>query len=79
MGKKIMTDIVATNVIASQLPEQQPSATPIARAEDFFKNLNPRENCSVFKKILPKLEIHLIHDETAMFDMPGGGGGNGGI
>ena len=41
--------------------------------------MNPRENCSVFKKILPKLEIHLIHDETAMFDMPGGGGGNGGI
>ena len=29
---KIMTEIVATNVVASQPPERQPTAMPIARA-----------------------------------------------
>ena len=35
MMKKIMLEIVATNIVASLPPEQQPTATPTTRAKKF--------------------------------------------
>ena len=33
--KKIKTFLVATNVVASRLPERRPTATPAARANNY--------------------------------------------
>ena len=35
-GNKLMMEIVATNVFASRLPEQRPTATLLARAKITF-------------------------------------------
>ena len=37
--EKIMTFIVATNVIASRPPERRPTGTPHARARRFYERL----------------------------------------
>ena len=39
--KKIMAEIVATNVVASRPPERRPTATPTARAKINYRSLRP--------------------------------------
>ena len=43
-NNKIMTFIVATNVVASQPPEHQPTGTPHARAKIYFGDRVPLTN-----------------------------------
>ena len=42
--KKIKTFLVATNVVASRLPERQPTGTPTARANIYFFNPSQKKS-----------------------------------
>ena len=57
-GEKIMMKIVATNVVASRLPERRPTATPTARAKRQFLwgNSNSIHHFSTLSEISIELD-----------------------
>ena len=46
--KKIMAEIVATNVVASRPPERRPTSTPTARAKNPISKNCPRQVLAEF-------------------------------
>ena len=49
--------IVATNVVASQPPERQPTATPTARA-NFFLDGSPK----LVESVRPNINISIVYE-----------------
>ena len=55
--EKIMTFIVATNIVASRPPERRPTGTPYARAKKENTLFDQKHRLNFSKKIIQAIEL----------------------